>query len=135
MPQTDSTLPNDWFEMGDMDLQAARILMTQGGPFPIVAFHLHQTIEKYLKGYLLSAGWPLRRIHDLEMLIQQAIAYDHDFVPYLESCQEITEFYIETRYPVGARSPLPSSVLAKSLNVAEELVARIRRKVSAQDLG
>ena len=73
MPKADSTLPADWFILGDMDIQAARILLTQNGPFPVVAFHIHQAIEKYLKGYLLSTGWPLRRIHDLETLVQEAI--------------------------------------------------------------
>lgn len=70
MPETDSTLPADWFAQGDLDIQAAEILLAQGGPLPIIAFHLQQAAEKYLKGFLLSTGWFLRRIHDLEVLIQ-----------------------------------------------------------------
>lgn len=73
MSEADSTLPADWFAQGDLDVQAAEILLAQGGPLPIIAFHLQQAAEKYLKGFLLSTGWPLRRIHDLEALIQEAI--------------------------------------------------------------
>jgi HEPN domain-containing protein len=72
----ESTLPADWFTQGDQDLQAAEILLTQNGPLPIVAFLLQQTVEKYLKGYLLSQAWSLRRIHDLEVLIHEAITCD-----------------------------------------------------------
>lgn len=69
MSGTESTLSADWFAQGDLDVQAAEILLTQSGPFPIIAFHLQQAVEKYLKGFLVSTGWPLRRIHDLEVLI------------------------------------------------------------------
>ena len=101
MQATESALPSDWFAQGDLDLQAAEILLTQDGPLPVVAFHLQQAAEKYLKGFLLSAGWKLRRIHDLEVLILEATARDYDFASFLAPCQRITEYYIETRYPIG----------------------------------
>ncbi|BAM00637.1 MULTISPECIES: HEPN domain-containing protein [Caldilinea] len=69
MSATESALPADWFVQGDLDLQAAEILLAPNGPLPVTAFHLQQAVEKYLKGFLLSTGWPLRRIHDLEVLI------------------------------------------------------------------
>jgi hypothetical protein len=65
----------------------------------------------------------------LESLIQEAIERDAAFAPFLSPCQEITEFYIETRYPIGVKSPLPSSMLMKSLAVTQELVRLIRTKV------
>lgn len=40
MSEADSTLPADWFAQGDLDVQAAEILLAQGGPLPIIAFHL-----------------------------------------------------------------------------------------------
>jgi HEPN domain-containing protein len=132
MPVTESSLPKDWCAQGDMDLQAARILLAQDGPFPIVAFHMQQAIEKYLKGYLLSTGWTLRRIHDLETLVREAISRDADFVPYLAPCQEITEFYIETRYPVGVSTSLDHAMLAEALSVTERLVRLVRDKLGTQ---
>lgn len=92
MPGPESTIPADWLAQGDQDLQAAEILLNQNGPLPIVAFLLQQTVEKYLKGYLLSQAWSLRRIHDLEILIQEAISRDIDFAPFLNTCQQITEY-------------------------------------------
>ena len=106
MPGPESTIPADWLAQGDQDLEAAEILLNQNGPLPIVAFLLQQTVEKYLKGYLLSQAWSLRRIHDLEILIQEAISRDIDFGPFLSTCQQITEYYIESRYPVGVTTVL-----------------------------
>ena len=131
MPPADSTIPADWFRQGDLDLCAARILLENDGPFPVIAFHLHQTIEKYLKGYLLSTGWPLRRIHDLETLVQEAIERDPDFVPFLERCQEIAEFYIETRYPIGVESAIPGSALMEYHDIAAQMAALIRAKTGS----
>ena len=131
MRRPDSTLPADWFDQGDMDVQAAEILLTQGGPLPLVAFHLQQATEKYLKGFLLSTGWALRPIHDLEVLIQEAIAQDIDFAPFLAPCQRITEYYIETRYPIGVRSPLQPDALAADLDIVRRLISLIGQKVSA----
>lgn len=129
MTGTESPLPADWFAQGDLDVQAAEILLAQGGPLPIIAFHLQQAIEKYLKGFLLSTGWPLRRIHDLEVLIQEAIARDSDFAPFLAPCQRITEYYIETRYPIGVHTPLSRDTLEADLSTVHALTALIRRKV------
>ena len=69
MSEPEPNLSTEWFALGDQDLAAARILLTEDGPLPVVAFHLQQTIEKYLKGYLLNLGWQLRRIHDLEIML------------------------------------------------------------------
>jgi hypothetical protein len=56
MPATESALPADWFAQGDLDIRAAEILLTQDGPLPVIAFHLQQAVEKYLKGFLPSTG-------------------------------------------------------------------------------
>ncbi len=127
---TEANLLADWFAQGDLDVQAAEILLAQGGPLPIVAFHLQQAMEKYLKGFLLSTGWPLRRIHDLEVLVQEAIARDVDFAPFLAPCQRITEYYIETRYPIGLHTPFQRDSLEADLDTLRELIELIRHKVS-----
>ena len=130
MSGTDSTLPTDWFSQGDNDIQAAEILFAQDGPLRIIAFHLQQAIEKYLKGYLLLQGWPLRRIHDLEILLQETVNYEQSFAPFLESYQKITEYYIETRYPLGVYTPLQRESLQADLKTTQDLIALIRQKTS-----
>jgi HEPN domain-containing protein len=62
MPGTDPTVPSDWLARGDLDFEAAEILLTQAGPLSMVAFHILRAIEKYLKGFLIHTGWHLRSI-------------------------------------------------------------------------
>ena len=58
----------EWFDRGKHDLDVVRILLKQENYFDIVLFHIHQVIEKYLKGYLINKSWKLKKIHDLEFL-------------------------------------------------------------------
>ncbi len=131
MSESKNPISSDWFARGDMDVQAAEILLAQDGPLPMIAFHIQQAVEKYLKGYLLFAGWQFRRIHDLEVLIREAIDRSRDFLPYLEMCQMVTEYYIETRYPHGFSTDLQKGMLAKQLKSTRELVALCLEKVEA----
>lgn len=126
----DASVPGAWFTQGDMDLQAADLLLSQDGPPTVVAFHIQQTIEKYLKGYLLSVGDPLRRIHDLEVLLRDAIAHDMSFAPFLSDCQRITEYYIEARYPVGVTTLFQPARLKADLRIAQALTSLIRDKTN-----
>ncbi len=130
MPEVEPPPPADWFAQGDMDIQAAGILLAQDGPLPVVAFHVQQAVEKYLKGFLISTGWPLRRIHDVEILVQEAIALDADFTSFLAPCQRITEYYIETRYPLGIHTLLKPETVKTDLETARALSELIRDKTT-----
>ncbi len=129
MPEAEAQPPTDWFAQGDMDIRAADILLAQDGPLPVVAFHVQQAVEKYLKGFLISAGWALRRIHDVEILVQEAITRDADFAAFLAPCQRITEYYIETRYPLGIHTLLQPEAIRADLETARTLSELIRDKV------
>lgn len=48
----------------------------------------------------LSHGWPLRRIHDLGALLDEAIIFDASFEDFRAVCQKITAFYFVERYPL-----------------------------------
>lgn len=129
MPNPESQLPAEWFTQGDTDIETAEILLAHNGPLTSIAFHLQQAIEKYLKGYLLANGWELRRIHDLEILLREVIDLDTEFTAFLPACQRITEYYIESRYPIGIASPLQRTILQTDLNTVQALTTLIRKKV------
>jgi len=69
--------------------------------YDVAVFHIHQAIEKYLKGYLIHKGWELKKIHDLELLITEAMNFNADFQEYLDLGRKLTAFYYEERYPPG----------------------------------
>ena len=67
MPPKESRYPNDWLALAEKDLLRVTRSLRDKDP-ELAAFYLQQAVEKFLKAYLLSKGWKLRRIHDLEAL-------------------------------------------------------------------
>jgi len=59
-------LVEEWLERGKRDLETAKILISSVEYFDIILFHIHQAVEKYIKGFLISHGWTLKKIHDLD---------------------------------------------------------------------
>ncbi len=86
-------------------------------------------IEKYLKGYLLSTGWSLRRIHDLEELLRTATLHDAQFGHFLPAIRRITSYYFVDRYPLTVAHNITESELTQSLADAHKLIALIREKL------
>lgn len=46
----------EWIERGKHDLEVAKILLAEGEYPDMVLFHIHQAVEKYLKGFLIYNG-------------------------------------------------------------------------------
>jgi len=99
MSDKESTLPDDWFKKGDDDKQAVGILLEHGGKSSVAAFLMQQMLEKYMKGFLLSKEWKLKRTHDLEELLDEIIEFDASFEDFREISQKATAFYFLERYP------------------------------------
>lgn len=99
MQDKESSLPDDWFKKGDDDKQAVDILLEHGGKSSVAAFLIQQMLEKYMKGFLLSKGWKLKRTHDLEELLDEMVGFDPSFEGFREISQKATAFYFLERYP------------------------------------
>jgi HEPN domain-containing protein len=121
----------EWIERGQHDLEAARLLLDREAHADIVLFHIHQAVEKYLKGFLIQHGWTLKKIHDLETLITEATDFDSVFKQYLDVGRTLTAFYYTERYPPG---PLPfysTDEVDHILETASELIERIMAVLSS----
>lgn len=64
MPREESHYPQDWLKVADKDWRRMGQALDDGDPEE-AGFWLQQALEKFLKAYLLSKGWTLRKIHDL----------------------------------------------------------------------
>jgi len=120
----ESRLPDDWFEKARKDLRRVEVLLADND-VEGAGFHLQQAAEKYLKGYLLGKGWPFKRIHDLEVLLNEAITHDDRFQNYLDVCIMVREFYVEERYPFIGSPPPAGHELEEALDAIREMVALI----------
>ncbi|MHA1271288.1 MAG: HEPN domain-containing protein [Candidatus Helarchaeota archaeon] len=122
-------LVNEWTERGKNDLEVAKILLKKKDYFDIVLFHIQQAVEKYLKGFLIQKGWKLKKIHDLEILITEAIQFDKGFQNFLNFSRKLTAFYYEERYPPGSITSLSQNEIQEILDIAERLINRIRKNI------
>ena len=97
---TDNGTPvgDDWFEVAATDLNRVPTRLAEED-LSDAGCHLQQAIEKLLKGFLVAHGWRLRKIHDLEALLKDAIDYRADLARYEELCRGATAYYSLGRYP------------------------------------
>lgn len=126
--EKESLYPHDWFKKGKQDLKAAKSLLSSGD-LEVASMLIQQAIEKYLKGYLLSKGWKLRRIHDLEELLDEAILYNADSEKFRSLCQTATVYYTKERYPFLVSSKLSREELEDIFEQAQEFTKRIREEI------
>ena len=88
-----------WLFLADKDLMTAEIVLKEDDPLTnIAAFHCQQTIEKYLKAYLIEKDIPLLKTHDLIKLYGM-ITSIKDLGIDEKKLIAINEVYIESRYP------------------------------------
>ena len=89
----------DWLYYANLDLLAAKTLLSDERCYNGAAFHCQQSIEKGLKGYLLFKKHKLYDGHNLTWLCKQAMQTDSHFSTWLEKSTMLNHYYIETRYP------------------------------------
>jgi HEPN domain-containing protein len=125
MVPRESLLPDDWHLREGADFEAAGILMDNDGDMQVAAALVQQGVEKHHKGWLLSKGWRLVRVHDLQRLLDDAVAHEPALEEYYELCERLTAFYLVDRNPFVAEPP-EADVVRKALVDALEFVELLR---------
>lgn len=106
-------------------MERVEYCLRNGDP-EFAGFCLQQAVEKLLKAYLLSRGWNLRRIHDLEALLDDAVAFDASLEAFRTPCAEITEYYLYERYPRVGGAALTDQRIRDSRDAIQGLIDRLR---------
>lgn len=128
MPPKESRYPKDWLALAEKDLARVKRSLRDKDP-ELGGFCLQQAVEKFLKAFLLSKGWKLRRIHDLEALLDDAMAHDASLDQFRDVCQTITKYYVVERYPLAVETELTEEEVRASLQAAQRLIERIRKGI------
>ena len=92
----DTDYENTWLRSADHELDAAQLLFEQGGYMEVIAYHVHQGLERYLKGFLVPRGCAIPAVHDLGELLRRAASLEPDLLRFLEDVQPLTGFFVET---------------------------------------
>jgi len=64
-----------------------------------ICFHAQQCAEKYLKARLCDAGIEFKKIHDLEVLLDQVLEREPAWELYREDLAFLSELAVRFRYP------------------------------------
>ena len=121
-------LYSEWTKKGEHDLETATLLHSENHYTDIIAFHIHQAVEKYLKAYLLFNGWKLEKIHDLVKLKAELEESGLDLSNYELQVEKINEFYIESRYPLSSVTDYSKAEITESLSAAQDIIKEIIKK-------
>lgn len=79
-----------------------------------------------MKAFLLSNGWQLKRIHDLEPLLNEALLFDASLEQYRAVIQKISGFYFIERYPLVAKTGITKVDVEEALIEVQGLVDIIK---------
>lgn len=119
-------VPGEWYQFADRDLErAGRMLGDED--YSGAAFYIQQASEKCLKGFLLTKGWRLRKTHDLEVLLNEAVGHLPALEPFRKFCVATTGYYVIERYPSGAPPELTRQEIDHSIAQLKALIQIIRQ--------
>ncbi len=107
----------------------APALLLADGPTDTVTFHAQQGVEKALKALLTFHRVEFPRIHDLVRLFDLVSPYLSGLEEYRAAFAEMSNYSVQVRYPDEFLGPNRDEVV-RSLAVASEVVAKIRKKIS-----
>ena len=126
----DPDIIKEWISKAHEDFEFARINLEEEKPFYAqICFHFQQAVEKYLKAYIIVNELEFRKIHDLPLLMKQCSSNDSSFTKFAESCEYLTTFYIETRYPVHWPIHLSKNEAEKAYDAAQKIRTFLKKKL------
>ena len=112
---------DDWLPYARQDWSRTLLLLREHDPAG-AGMHLQQVVEKYLKGWLLDRGWALRKTHEVDRLLSDAVAYDPSLQPFRALCQRLSNYYLVERYPPLSLQGPSEAQMTADLAEARQLV-------------
>jgi HEPN domain-containing protein len=115
-----------WFAKGAHHIESAVSLYDEEGYTDIIGLHVHQAVEKYLKGYLLLKGASPGDNYDLASLLKEAAKHDKTFEKYQKPCLGLNCYYLDNRFPASEYSEPTGAEIKGYLDVAWEIINRVK---------
>lgn len=119
-----STLVRQWLDKAKRDLMAADRLAAGDSPLLDTAvYHCQKAAEKSLKGALLYFGQPVKKTHDLRVLVRN-LEKDVGSLDLSEAANFLTPFATLYRYPDDHLEPTDAQY-SQARQAAEKIVSRV----------
>ena len=116
------------------DYILARVLLFIGMKDPGM-YHNQQSIEKYLKAYLIQNGHKFDDTHDLTKLATLASEFNTFFADqdFIKACQNVTHFEVIGRYP-QAKVRSYGWIMPDLVHFLDEFIYEMRLKVNCKGI-
>ena len=130
MNSEESLNPKDWILFAEEDLRSAQALFDHEDEFPhTIAYHCHQSVEKYLKAVLLVKTGTHPKTHSLIALLNICVHEDDSLETVRLPCELLDPLYLEDKYPFETPS-FSDEELKSFIDAAQEVQRVISSKVS-----
>jgi HEPN domain-containing protein len=117
----ESSAANDWLVIARKDWKRIERNL-KARDVEASAFFLQQSLEKYLKAFLLGRKWQLRKVHELDALLDEAAKHEPDLLKFRDLCERVSGYYFAERYPPLGTLDLTSEDLKRDLQEARSFV-------------
>ena len=118
-----------WIYKAKNDLKSAKKLLDGSDPIMDTAvYHTQQCAEKALKGYLSFKQQPLKKSHDIELLVEICMAIDIEFEKLYEYSENLTPYATAFRYPDIYLEPDYDEV-QEAIEMAREILEFVEKKL------
>jgi len=119
-----------WIYKAKNDLKSAQKLLAGDDPIMDTAiYHTQQCAEKALKGYLAFKNQPLKKTHDIELLVEFCSKIDSDFEKLYDCSENLTPYATAFRYPDIYLEPDYDEVY-EAIDMAREILEFVEDKIS-----
>jgi len=116
----------DWIEIAKKDWDRME-RMLEDEDAEGASFFLQQSLEKYLKAFLLKKGWKLKKIHNLYTLLDDAVKYDQNMGSFRALCERVSGYYFTERYPKLVEEELTCEDIKNDLNEAKRFIEALSK--------
>jgi HEPN domain-containing protein len=133
--KTPNKTVGEWLKFADENFAVAgHELERDAAACRTICFLCQEAAEKYLKAYLISKGWELKKTHDIVELLEYCSDYDDDFDQLVEAGRILNDYIIEGRYPGDISFENIEIVQAQeAYNVAKKIKKFIEARLSKID--
>lgn len=126
----DDDIIQEWLQKAEEDFQFAIINLGERRPFHAqICFHFHQSVEKYLKTYIIAHQLEFRKTHGLPLLLNICFSHDPSFEELKDDCEYLNTFYIEARYPVHWPTHFSKEETEKARQAAQRIQSFVKKKL------
>jgi HEPN domain-containing protein len=126
--KTEAGNPGDWLFFATEDMNAVSLLYESKISFTVCKSKLAEAFEKSIKADLISRGWKLEKIHDLQKLCDLLAAFDSQKADNIQNTvDELSGSYTECRYPGFDLEEPDWSNLGKLISGVESYISSLGR--------